>query len=354
MLTTADVNKLLAKPATGKKHSDGRSLHLWMRRDGAPCWVYQYRERGTGRQRTKMLGSAATMSPAVARKARDAFAVALQSGTASAGGSRRKRLVTAAADYLEHHKPEWSPKQYRDHGRRFEMYAEPLLGHKPVDRITLDDIAEMLRPIWTGPNIGKGSKLRAFLEWVFDAEEVAPNPAAWNRLKHKLAKTNAPTVGYPSLPWQELPALYTEIADDGSLPSRAVRFAILTAVRQKEAFGAKWGEIDVANRLWTIPADRMKARQEHVVPLSAAALALLGKPGKPDAYIFPSRRGGHLTNAVPGPFLAQFGRVDANGKPITLHGFRSTFSTWAREHQWPDDVTEFALAHAHGSKVARA
>ncbi len=145
------------------------------------------------------------------------------------------------------------------------------------------------------------------------------------------------------------------------MSARALEFAILTAARTGEALGARWGEIDLVAKVWTVPAERIKAGREHRVPLSEAALAVLDKvrplalmrDGKPDpaAPVFPGpRRALPLSNMVLLMLLRRMGRGD-----LTAHGFRSTFSDWAAERTaYPREVVEMALAHAVENKIEAA
>jgi integrase len=134
--------------------------------------------------------------------------------------------------------------------------------------------------------------------------------------------------------------------------ARALEFIILTAARSAEVLGAKWGEIDMANRVWTIPGDRMKAGKEHRVPLSGAAITLLQplSDARSSEYVFPGNANGKLGASTMVMVLELMGRKD-----ITVHGFRSTFRDWAAEQTaYPNEVVEMALAHTIGNKVEAA
>jgi integrase len=135
---------------------------------------------------------------------------------------------------------------------------------------------------------------------------------------------------------------------DQSTIARCLRFTILTGVRTNEAIGAEWREIDLQARTWTIPKEKMKAGQQHVVPLSDAPIACLGP--KTSGIVF------RVTNT-------RTGAIDASGlnkllkkyRPdVTVHGFRSSFATWAQEHGFPTEVIDAALAHKERSKTRRA
>lgn len=342
------------------RYAFGQSIYLVVRGRSA-LWEYQFRQ--DSRLRTMSLGSAVARVPTEqpvtiteARAKRAAAWLARRNGEAIPAGQAGKRFKQAAEDYLKAHTTEWGPKQLKDHERRLKLHAAPL-NSKPVNRITVDDVAAVLMPIWTGPNHGRGSKLRGLIELILNAEEVKqPTAAAWSRLQGKLSKKSVETVNYPALPYVELPGLMKELAADVSTQARAIRYIVLTGSRQMEALGAQWREFDLAEKIWRVPASRMKTRKEHIVTLSDAAIGCLGPRGAGDDFVFPSRRGGHLGHASTGPVLADYKRKDKDGNPITLHGMRATFATWAQDHDPPftQKVIDMALAHKEPDKVTEA
>ncbi len=339
------------------RYSFGDSLYLIVR-GGSALWEYQFRQ--DRRLKTMALGSAVARVPGdhpvgvqEARAKRHAAWLARRRGEAPAVGRAGKRFATARDEYLSNHAGEWSPKQAKDHRRRLELHAAALDG-RPVNRITVDDVAGVLRPIWTGPNHGRGSKLRGMIELILAAEDVEPNPASWAKLQHKLSKESQETKSYAAIEPDELPSLMAKLATEGSVIARAIRFATLAACRQMEALAATWAEIDFDQRVWTIPAKRMKAGREHVVPLTAEMVACLGMRGADSDFLFPSKRGRHLSYASTGPVLATFGYKDRHGEPITLHGMRSCFADWARSEGFDKLVIDAALAHKLKDKVDRA
>jgi len=187
---------------------------------------------------------------------------------------------------------------------------------------------------------------------VFGAKNVHPNPAAWDDgpLPGLLSRKRPTVVNRPSMPYAEIPAFLKTKTKTDSVENRAGRFIILSAVRRKEALEAKWSEFDFANRVWNIPATRMKMKRPHRVPLTDAMINALGKPGELDSYVFPSPR----TSGIMGHKA-----LDKEWVPgFTLHGFRSSFSTWAAEQDggrtYPFEVREAALAHSKANAVAGA
>jgi integrase len=284
--------------------------------------------------RSKGLGSAAIVTLAQARRAREDFVVRRRSGEMPRGRNGRvagKLFGEAARAFLDIHSDEWGASQQKLVAGLFRLYAVPL-DSRPVGRITREEVAAVLKPIWTGPGHSQGSRLRGLLERIFRAQNVEPNPAEWSRLEHLLSRRAAEVESHPSLPYAQLPPLMVELMADKTLQARATRFLILTGVRLSEALGACWEEIDLVAKEWAIPAARMKMKQDHVVPLSDAAISCLGSRGA--GWLFPSSRRGHIKRNGMHKFLNKFKRLDRAGKPITLHGFRATISTWAQDQQF--------------------
>jgi integrase len=201
-------------------------------------------------------------------------------------------------------------------------------------------------PIWTTTPESAG-RIRGRIETVLDfAGRSEANPARWQgHLEFRLAKRNKTrTVKHlAALPYLEIADFMRTLRVVEGIAPRCLEFTVLTAARTGEAVGASWSEIDLAKRLWTIPAGRTKRDREHVVPLSDPCVKLLESMPVQDDRIFPINVQGML------PCLKEL-RPD-----ITVHGFRSTFRSWAGgATSHPRDVAEAALGHAIGNAVERA
>ena len=226
------------------------------------------------------------------------------------------------------------------------MHAGPL-ANVPVNRITTEQVADTLRPIWNGPGDNRGNRLRRLIESILTAKRVEPNPATWARLRELLSKKIANVKPRAAMAAKDLPAFMAMLGDD--VASRALKFVILTGVRRKEALGARWREFDLGNRVWIIPGERMKMKRDHAVPLTDAMIACLGRRGADDGFVFASRRtGGMLGHDA----------ISMREHGVTLHGFRSTLSTWAEEQDdgraYPRAVIKAVLAHGKGDAVTAA
>jgi integrase len=343
-------------------HSDGRSLFL-VTRQRKGFWVLHFRDpREGGAIRNAGLGSADDVTPAAARRAASDFMSDLRNGRPVALATRKAKgepFAKAATAWLDNHADEWSPRTRSDNKSLFARYLPDTFNAKPVTAITADDVAAVLRPIWAGPGNDKANRLRRMVEDVLSAKDVHPNPARWDGgpLSSLLSRKRLISEHRKSMPWRDVPAFFASKLTD-SMEDRAGRFAILTTVRRKEVLCATWGEFDIPGRVWTIPGVRMKkpggkVPPPHSVPLTDAMIETLGVPGERDAYVFPSSRTGRkLGNKA---LDKQWLPVDpADGKPYTLHGFRTSCATWAEEHGFAPNLIESALAHAKGNATTQA
>jgi len=223
-------------------------------------------------------------------------------------------------------------------------------------------------PLHSGaPRPETASRLRGRIESVLDWAKVrgyreGENPARWRGHLSKLlpARSKVRKVAHhAALPYAELPTFMSELRRQEGVAARALEFAILTAARTSEVMGALWDEIDTAEKLWTLPAGRMKAGKEHRVPLGARALAILDEMtalgteqrDQDSKFVFPGgKRRRPLSNMAFLMLLRRMGRAD-----LTAHGFRSTFRDWAAERtNFPSEVAEMALAHTISNKVEQA
>ena len=233
----------------------------------------------------------------------------------------------------------------------------PVLGNLPVVAIDTPLVLKVVKPLWQRvPETA--SRVRGRIENILGWATVhhyrsGDNPARWQgHLKHAL-----PTVvkgdHHAALPYAEVPAFLAKLRQQTSVPAKCLEFVILTAARLGEALGATWDEVDLDNRVWTVPASRMKVGKEHKVPLSAAAIAVLRELHaiRQSDYIFP---GAHPGKAV-GKNMPLRLLNEITGKGATVHGFRSSFRDWAAERTaFPREVAEMALAHAIPSAVEAA
>jgi integrase len=250
----------------------------------------------------------------------------------------------------EKHKAQWK--------MTLETYAAPLRG-KPVDTITIDDVLAVLKPIWT-TKAETASRLRGRIEKVLDAAKAkgfrdGENPARWRgHLDHLLPGRPKLARGHhPAMPYEELPAFIGRLRESDSLAAKALELCILTAARSGEILGMRWAEVDLDKKLWTIPANRMKAGREHRVPFSPRAVEILRQLHKVQSgdFVLPGQaRNKPLSNMAMEMVLRRMKLEN-----VTVHGFRSSFRDWAGNvSSFPREVVEAALAHVIGNKAEQA
>jgi integrase len=233
------------------------------------------------------------------------------------------------------------------------------LRAKPVDTIGTDDVLAILKPIWT-TKAETASRVRGRIEKVLDAAKAkgfreGENPARWRgHLDHLLPKPSKLARGHhAAMPYEIVAAFVGDLREREATAALALEFCILTAARSGEVLGARWPEFDLDKKIWTVPANRMKAGREHRVPLSARAVSILKQLEKikTGEFVFPGQaRNRPLSNMAMEMVLRRMKIENA-----TVHGFRSSFRDWAGNvSSFPREVTETALAHVIGDKAEQA
>ncbi len=275
------------------------------------------------------------------------------------------------------HRASWkNPVHARQWPATLESYVYPVLGALPVQAVDAGLVMQVLEPIWAAKP-ETASRVRGRIESILDYAAArgwreSENPARWrghfdkllpapSKAKRAVRQTTGPEEHHAALPYAEIAAFLAELRRQPGMAARALEFLILTAARTGEVIGARWEEFDLTAKVWTIPADRMKAGKEHRVPLSDAALAIVaelakerrGDPGSEagKGFVFAGGVAGRpLSNMAMLVLLRRMKRDD-----LTVHGFRSTFRDWAAERTgFPAEVAEMALAHTVADAVERA
>ena len=256
-----------------------------------------------------------------------------------------------------------------------ETYIYPTLGDRIIGSITKVDIAKALEPIWAEKN-ETAKRLRGRIETIFDYAKAmeyfeGDNPAEWKgNLEPILGNLKQVSRPHPSLPYDQVTEFVHHLRQKDGISPKALEFAILTACRSGEIFGATWQEIDFQNKVWTIPKERMKAEKEHRVPLSEPAIELLKSiqaDTGPQNYIFPAPRTDSMLSDMSLTALIKrmheqklkensLGYIDPKqNRVITTHGFRSTFRDWSADKtEYPREVCEHVLAHKLPDEVEAA
>jgi integrase len=360
--------KLTARAAATTKpgrYGDGAGLYLVVSPSGARKWVYRFSY--AGKVTEAGLGSADLVSLAEARaKAHEARKL-LETGKNPIEAKRQAAMIEtgkptfgAVADALIAAKEiEWRNEKHRAQWRTsLTEFAAPLRS-RPVDGIDTAAVLAVLTPLWqTKPETA--SRVRGRIEAVLDAAKAqghrtGENPAAWRgHLEHLLPKRGKLTRGHhAAMDYPDVPAFVAKLRECDAIAAIALEFCILTATRSGEVYGARWSEIDMTAKVWTVPAGRMKAAREHRVPLSDRALAILEKlfESRTGDFVFPSPRGQQPLSHV--AMAKVMRRLEV--EQATVHGFRSAFRDWTgNETQSPREVAEAALAHVVGDKAEQA
>jgi integrase len=286
-----------------------------------------------------------------------------------------KTFEEAAQACWESHKPKWKARHADDWLNSLKIHVYPMLGSMEIRSIRTTHVEAVLQPIWH-EKAETASRVRSRIETVFNFAKGKEwysddNPAAWDgnldalliqspRLKKQ--------VNHPSLPFQQIGAFTEVLRQQKGTAARALEFLILNASRSLEVRGAMGEEFDLEKALWTVPAVRMKADKEHVIPLSARAVEIIRSMGKLKAgqFVFPG--GKAETCLSDAAMTALIKRMDAHreekektgwrdpkGKRVVPHGFRATFKTWAQDHtEFDRQIIEFALAHGLPDKTEAA
>ena len=353
-------------------YNDGGGLYLQVSPWITKSWMLRYRIHG--RQRAMGLGSypAVTVKEArerasdAKRQVRDGVdpiearnARALQARLSSA---KTATFTDCASAYIESHRAGWAnPKHAAQWSATLETYAYPVFGPLPVQAVDTTLVMKCVEPIWR-EKTETASRVRGRIESVLDWAKVrgyrdGENPARWRGHLDKLlpARTKVTKVKHhAAMPYADMAPFMRELRGREGIAPKALEFVILTAARVSEAVNAKWSEFNLNRKLWTVPAERMKAKREHRVPLSSLALKLLERleAQREGDYVFPGWTipDKPLTGAACLTLLDDMGHAD-----LTTHGFRSSFRDWAAEQtNFPREIAEAALGHVLSNKTEAA
>ena len=384
-LTVKKVAKLMNAGERGR-YFDDAGLYLVVGGKGNANWTRRYELdhrahwMGLGSAKTFMLDEARDRNREISKLLADGIDPLHQRqserAARKAAQMKSRTFRECAEEYISRHQSEWTSalhgKQWRT---SLERFVYPKIGALPVAAIDKASILGVLEQHVAGDEThstrSKGGKfwdartvtadrVRNRIQLVLNFATAAgyrpetPNPAGWAGLKDILAAPSKVARGnhHAALPYADLPGFLAGLRGHVGISPRALEFVILTAARTGEVLGAKWSEIDLANKTWTIPADRMKGGKEHKVPLSAPAVALLKALPREagNDHLFLGARSERLSPASLQMLMQRLGRRD-----VTVHGFRSSFADWAHERTGANNlIIEMSLAHSVGSDVERS
>lgn len=326
--------------------ADGGGLYLQVSASGAKSWVFRFalhtqkREMGLGSAIDIPLKKAREMAAeyrALVREGVDPIAYRVeQRAQYQVDASMLVPFKTYAETFIKNNAPSWkNTKHAQQWTNTLKTYAEPVIGTLPVALIETHHILDIIRPIWSSKN-ETARRVRGRIETILDAAKVeklreGENPARWKGHLDKILPNPSKiqkVKHHSALPYQEIGQFISALHQQSSVASYGLEFLILTACRTGEVLDARFDEIDLHNKIWTIPADRMKGGKEHRVPLSDRAIEIIDhmQSLRDNDYLFPGQRGKGLSNMVFLQLLKRMGHTD-----ITAHGFRSTFRDWTAE-----------------------
>lgn len=371
------------------RYPDGGGLYLQITPTGARSWIFRYRV--AGRERQMGLGPLEFVSLADAREKARSARLQRYNGEDPLGDLIARRPKAASAEslgvtfkdamvaYIDGNKAAWrNEKHIQQWSSTLDAYAVPHFGQKRLADIETADVLNALKPIWLTKSETASrvrGRIEAVLSWgAVQGYRSGDNPARWKGHLEMILPAKSKVVKvkhHAALDYKELPAFMARMRSQSGVGVLALRFVILTAARTGEVIGADWSEIDFENKVWTVPASRMKAGREHRVPLSKPAMEILehqrvawfevearrhrktlkaGKEGPLGPVFWGQLAGKGLSNMSLLAVLRRMGRAD-----LTSHGFRSSFRDWAAEEtEFPGEVVEMALAHTVANKAEAA
>jgi integrase len=386
--------KQVASLKEAGRYRDQKNLYLQITPSGIKSWLLRYVSPVTGRERWMGLGTAADVDLALAREKAHTARLKLIDGVdplevkaaeKAANALEAAKRITfedACKTYHEANEGRWRNEKSRKQWlSKMQRFAWPLIGRIAVADVDTALILRVLeqpyqgKPLWLA--LKSAARLRQGIEQVLSWAKVrgyrtGDNPATLELLQHALpARPKDCNVGehQPSLPFALISEFMSELRRREGVAARALEFAILTAARAGEAIGARWSEIDLEAKTWTVPAARMKGGREHKVPLVEAAIAILERLPREDGnpFVFIGARGDNLgkaglANVIAGindrrekAGLTRFVDLKEGGRDAVVHGFRSSFRDWVGEAtSFPETLAEAALAHIKGDKVESA
>jgi integrase len=338
-------------------HADGGSLYLRVAPGGSRQFIFRYVR--DGRMRDMGIGPTHTLTLVEAReRATEARKLLLDGidpltakhtrlGALKAAEAKAMTFAQCVDGFIRDNQSKWgNPRHALEWKRSVERYVNPVLGSLPVAAIDTPLVLKVLKPLWERTP-ETASRVRGRIENVLGWAQVhhyrsGDNPARWGgHLEHALPAVQK-GAHFAALPFADVPSFMVKLRQETSVAARCLEMIVLTALRLDEAREGTWDEIDFDEKVWTIPANRMKAGEKHRVPLSAAAIAVLKGMAeiRQSDFIFPGARGSAVAKCMPWLLLKQL----ASG--VTIHGFRSSFRDWAAERtSYQREVAEMALAH---------
>ncbi|MDC3095778.1 tyrosine-type recombinase/integrase [Alphaproteobacteria bacterium] len=345
------------------RYSDGNNLYLKVEETGSRRWIL--RLSINGKRRDMGLGSFSFINLNDARELAEKYNKLAKSGIDPVQERLKEKGLSITFKECVYkvyalNKPTWKTELLgRQWINSFEHHVFPTIGHLSISQVSSADIMNVLTPLWNSKH-DTAKKLKQRLRVIFKWSRAhgyftGDNPVELAEMA--LPRVKSTKRHFTSLPYDQLPDFIYKLRNTSiSLINKlAIEFTILTACRTSEVLRAKWDEINLNNKVWTIPKDRMKTNREHLVPLSDRSILILKEVAKYKSdinYIFPSEVNVNKPLSNNTMLFAIQKRMGLN---VTVHGMRSSFKNWASETtHFPNEVSEMALAHSIHNKVEAA
>jgi len=352
------------------RHADGGGLYLQVGHGGSKSWLFRFnyqgrpRWMGLGRVDDGRLAESLAAARQKAQEARERLAAGqdpLDAKRVQAAIMASANAITTFRDcvgeYLAAHSPGWRNPKHRQQWRNtLATYAYPTIGNLSVRSVGIEHVKTILTPIWRTKS-ETARRVRGRLEAVLDYAtanryRTGENPARQKLIAAVLGRSRPRVKHHASIPYMELHKLMTRLRERDDISALALQWLALTVTRSGEGRCARWEEIDRDRKVWTVPGPRMKGGEEHRIPLSPAALAILGKvPKTASPFVFVAQGDKAVSDTSLRNVLRDLGYTKADA---TLHGFRSSFRDWAAESGIADDIAEACLAHTVSDKTVAA
>lgn len=341
------------------RYGDGDGLFLVIGKRGGKSWIVRVQK--DGRRRDIGLGSASKFPLKLAREraieVREKIERGIDPVAERAKAAGIPTFSAAAKTVHAENAPNWkNPKHAAQWINTLETYANPAFGNRSVADVDAAAVRDCLAAIWLEkPETARRlrQRINTVIDWAV-GKGYRETGLAMPVIDKALPKQRAKPKHHAALPYSDLPVFTRNLRKTESMGRLALEAVILTAARSGEVRLMTWAELDLDAATWTVPAERMKAGREHVVPLSPQAVALFErmKPHRREYtdLVFPGQnRGKPLSDMTLTKALRDM------GVNVTAHGFRSTFRDWVAEQtNWPSDLAEAALAHVVSDKTVAA
>jgi integrase len=321
--TSNRLSAVEVKNATEKgMYHDGGGLYLQVGASGAKSWIFRFmldgraREMGLGPVHTIPLAEARKRATECRRMRLDGIdpidARTTQRDQKKLEAAKAITFDACAAAYIDAHKTGWQNAKHREQWpNTLNTYASPVFGSLPVQAVDVGLVMKALEPIWqTKPETASRlrGRIEAVLDWATALEyRKGDNPARWRGHLDKLLPARGKVrkvEHHPALPYEELSDFIAALRSQEGIAARALEFLILTAARTGEVIGARWDEINLEEKIWVVPAARMKAGREHRVPLSSTAVVVIDqmKAVRESEFVFPGGKKGKPLSNIAMPF----------------------------------------------------